>query len=141
MFGWIIVTIAIGLCAMLAGLFLGSALVEHAMRTLGAAEWIAYKQAKERVFGPVMPPLFGIGLLSAVAAAVISRASPAAAIVLLAVLAITAIVHLPLNARIMAYAPAEPPAGWSAVRGRWRRWNWVRTGLAIAAALLMVMAR
>ncbi|WP_375397576.1 anthrone oxygenase family protein [uncultured Sphingomonas sp.] len=120
---------------LLAGVFLGSCMVEHAARKLGAAAWIPYKQAKEAVFGPVMPIFFGIGLIVCVVAAVLTgrAAVIAAALLLVVVLAITAIVHLPLNKLFQTWSPTAFPADWDDSRRRWRDWNWVRGVLAVIA--------
>ena len=126
---------------LLAGLFLGSSLVEHAVRRLDATSWIAYKQAKEKLFGPVMPVLFGATLLGAILVAMLGRQPPhmVAATLLAAVLVITVRVHLPLNRLFEGWSPEIPPPGWSDARRRWRDWNWFRCALAVfafAAALM-----
>lgn len=88
---------------LIAGTFFCSALVEHAERNLHAAEWIAYKQAKETVFGALMPLLFGITIFLAVSNAWLHGFSllltPGAASLVLALI-ITGAVHLPLNKKI-----------------------------------------
>lgn len=56
---------------LLAGLFIGSSLVEHAAASLKPSPWIAYKHAKEAVFAPVMPAIFMTCLLSTFAAAIL----------------------------------------------------------------------
>ena len=136
---------AIGLFGggVLAGLFLCSCLVEQAMRRLDAESWLAYKQAKERLFGPVMPMIFGAVLAGQFALAVsapyhrvifgLSSAMLGAALV------ITVTVHLPLNRVFQSWSAASIPASWQHDRQRWQRWNWARclpTMAAFAAGLL-----
>ena len=121
------------------GVFLGSSLVEHAMRNLPGPTWVAYKQAKERIFGPVMPAIFGIGLLVSLTAAVVARQHAplaVAAALMVAALVITVAVHLPLNGQFQAWDAHSAPQNWSELRARWRNWNWVRTVLVAAAALI-----
>lgn len=90
-----------------------------------------------------MPPFFGLALIVTIAAAIVARGGLASwgAVVLLGItLAITVIVHLPLNKRIQSWSPASPDVDWMIVRQRWRRWNWVRCGLAVLAFALVVSA-
>ena len=120
---------------LVSGIFIGSALVEHAARVLPFGHWTAYRQAKERVFGAVMPPLMVVAIaLPGVAALTSSNGLlyAAAVALLLAALLVTVAVHLPLNRQVMGYAVEAPPADWVAVRQRWQRGNWVRTMFAIA---------
>ena len=131
--------IAFLLCGLLAGTFLGSTMVEHAARVLTGPQWIAYKQAKEVTFGAVMPGFLAVTMLALVAASVVA-ASPAAtwafgvAVALLAVaLAITVVVHLPINRFIQSADPAAVAAEWDEQRRRWRQWNLARCALAVLA--------
>jgi uncharacterized membrane protein len=131
------------LAGVLAGVFLCSAMVEHAERTLGAAEWIAYKQAKERLFGPVMPAFFGLTLVAAVLVALFFQPMPASwgvVALLVAALLVTVIVHLPLNRVFQGWTVASHPADWDDARRRWRNWNWLRCILAVGAFALTVLA-
>lgn len=120
----------------LSGVFLCSALVEHAERTLDAPAWIAYKQAKERVFGPVMPVFFGVTLASSILGAALPplRVGPIAVVLLLAAaLAITVSVHLPLNKVFQSWSSMSFSPQWKDDRRRWRDWNWARCALALGA--------
>ena len=137
----ILLDLTMFLDGVLAGVFLGSSLVEHAMRHLSAANWIAFKQAKEAVFGPVMPPFFGVGSLVTIASAILlSPHLPfaVAAAFLAGALAITVVVHLPLNKLFQSWSPTAYPIDWNAGRKRWRDWNWLRTLLALIAFGLIV---
>jgi uncharacterized membrane protein len=127
----------------LAGVFLGSALVEQAMAVLEAREWVAYKQAKERLFGPVMPAFFGVTLLAGVATLVLAPGTTAGVAVglLVAALVVTVVVHLPLNRVFQSWSPDAAPAGWNGLRARWRSWNWVRCAMAMAAFAVVVPGR
>jgi len=125
--------------AVLAGMFIGVSMVEHAMRTLPAPDWIAYKQAKERVFGRAMPRIFGAILLLCLATAATWREleTVIAAVLLLIVLAITVVVHLPLNRRFQDWGSTSYPVNWDADRRRWRDWNMLRALLVVGACLLI----
>jgi uncharacterized membrane protein len=130
---------------LLAGLFLGSCMVEHAMRDLGAGNWIAYKQAKERVYGPIMPAFFMGDLALTIVTAIVAPAHwtvGLATILLASSMAITMAVHLPLNRAFGSWSNDAVPITWMALRRRWRDWNWVRSipvfvafGLIISATL------
>ncbi|MCW4116393.1 DUF1772 domain-containing protein [Aurantimonas sp. MSK8Z-1] len=129
-------TLSVFLEGVLAGVFLCSAMVEQAERALPAPEWIAYKQAKERLFGPVMPAFFGVTLVVAIIAGLVPhvRMGQGASVLLLAIaLAITVLVHLPLNREFQTWSASSFPAQWSEGRSRWRNWNWLRCVCAVGA--------
>lgn len=135
--------VALILNGLLAGTFIGSAMMEHAARTLPSSAWIAYKQAKEVTFGAVMPA-FLMATIVASAALAISGTTRLAfgivALLLVAVLAVTVAVHLPINKLIQAGGPGVVPTQWNELRTRWRVWNWARCGLAVAAFLVAALA-
>lgn len=125
----------------LAGVFVGSSMVEHAARTLPAPDWIAYKQAKEAVFGPVMPVAFGVALVATTggAALLTPHAALAAAVASLGiVLLVTITIHLPLNRRFQTWDSSDYAVTWDEDRRRWRQWNVCRAALAVAAFALVV---
>lgn len=124
----------------LAGLFLCSGMVEHAARTLGAQAWLAYKQAKEVVFAKVMPPVSLVAVILT-GAGMYAKASVVWGVAfacIVVALAITAIVHLPLNRQFDAWTAQSMPARWVDQRDKWRRWNWIRIAFAVAAFAVMV---
>ena len=126
---------------LLAGMFIGSSLVEHAARTMSAAPWIAYKHAKERVFAPVMPIVFNLALLITIAAAVLLPGHwllAVAAVLLAVVLGVTVKIHLPLNKMFQSWSAEAHPVTWDAGRARWRNWNIGRAVLVVAAFGLVV---
>ncbi|WP_247003416.1 DUF1772 domain-containing protein [Halosolutus gelatinilyticus] len=55
-------------------------------------------------------------------------------------IAVTVLVHFPMNDAIAAWDPASPPSDWAATRTRWARWNHVRTAAAIVSFVLYVGA-
>ena len=132
----VIVPAGVFLNGILAGIFLCSCLVEHAARTLSGSHWIAYKQAKEAVFGPVMPVLFGVVLISSIVVAVMGPhrfAFSTTCVLLILALLITVLIHLPLNKLFQGWSTDALPDGWDHARDRWRKWNWVRCAFAVAA--------
>jgi uncharacterized membrane protein len=132
----LIYSVAVFLGGLLAGIFVGSGLVEHAVSSLPAISWVRYRQAKERVFGRVMPPMLFAAILASAIGAILTTHRAAlgcATLLLVAVLAVTLKIHLPLNHAIDAYLPEAPPDDWGTARTSWRRWHWVRTVLAVAA--------
>ena len=135
------VTATVIIDGLLAGVFVCSAMVEHAMRTLDAPNWLAYVHAKEKVFGPVMPIFFLAGLVATVVTAVISATHQSATIAALALGGagvITGAVNLPLNARFKVWSTADHPPGWALQRARWQRWTVFRTILAVVAFAAIV---
>jgi hypothetical protein len=73
---------------------------------------------------PTLPPLGGLALLAAAASAVLHHGrartlSLAAAVCFVAALAVTVLVHFPLNAEILTWSPAEAPADWQQIQARW----------------------
>jgi uncharacterized membrane protein len=127
---------------LLAGVFLASALVEQAMAATEASAWLVYKQAKEVVFGAVMPPFMLGGILVSLAAAIVgpapTRFAVATALLVLA-MAVTVVVHLPLNKRFTAWTVDAMPPDWSDDRRRWRVWNWGRTATVLLAFAALVL--
>ena len=131
-----VLVIVVLLNGLLAGTFLGSSLVEHSARVLNGPDWLAYKQAKEAVFGPVMPVFFVIVFISSLLIAVLGPQKQAFGItsaLLFVALVITVVVHLPLNKQFQGWSTGCLPSGWDRARRRWRNWNWARSACAIAA--------
>jgi uncharacterized membrane protein len=57
----------------------------------------------------------------------------AGAVLLLGVSTVSHLRNVPINRRVKALDASRLPAGWQDPRPRWRRWNLVRTGLALLA--------
>lgn len=57
-----------------------------------------------------------------------------AGVLLVTVMTISVLKNVPINRYVMSLDPAAPPADWERrdPRARWRSWNLLRTGLAIA---------
>lgn len=131
----LIVKSATLLDGLLAGVFVGSCMMEHAARRLPAQHWIPYNRAKDALYGPVMPVFFTTTLLvSAGTAWLTFRVSQAfATALLMAAGAITVRVNLPLNAEFRTWSYPDHPDDWADARRRWRNWNLARCVFAISA--------
>lgn len=132
----VIRSLAVFLDGLLAGVFLASAMVEHGMRKAGGPVWLEYKQAKEVVFGSVMPSFMLATILASLLGAIAGPGHARFAVttaLLVAALALTVVVHLPLNKAFTTWPTNDPPAAWPKARRRWQTWNWVRTALVVAA--------
>ena len=126
---------------LLAGVFLGSCMMEHAARQLPIQHWIPYNRAKDAVYGPIMPVFFSATLLlSAGTTWRIQAVGQGIATSLLAVAGvITVRVNLPLNAEFRRWSCSDHPAAWDAARQRWRNWNLTRGVLVVAAFLVSLV--
>ena len=52
---------------------------------------------------------------------------------------VTIIVHFPINAEILTWSPASPPADWQQVRDRWTAAHTARTLLSLAGFVLIAL--
>lgn len=139
----LVALVAFGLAA---GAALATWVADVAMSSSSAEAYISYRQATTAAFTATLPPLGGIGLLAAAVSAVRGRGREralAAAAVLCAVaaMAVTVIVHFPINAEILAWSPTAPPADWPQVRDRWSAAHTARTLLALAGFGLLAIDR
>ncbi|WP_067491157.1 DUF1772 domain-containing protein [Actinomadura hibisca] len=130
-----------GLCA---GVLTGSVLgVVPYYRTLPEDRYIAAHAFAVGRYDPFQPVCLLVTVAAdAVAAAVAPTAAARvlcalAAVLALAVVAISLTRNVPMNRRIKRLDPAAPPAGFSAPAflRRWAGWNAARTGLTLAALL------
>ena len=105
--------IALVASGLIAGAVLATGLADTALS--GSAElYTAYRQATNGLFTATLPPLGGLALLAAAASAVLHQGrartlSLAAAGCFVAALAVTVLVHFPLNAEILTWSPARRP--------------------------------
>ena len=137
---------AIIFAGVLAGAVLGTWLNEAPLS--GSTElWIAYHQAITPAYTRVVPPIGGLALIATFAALAWSGRTPqvrrlilAAVGCLLIGLTVTVVVHFPINAEIMTWQSAAPPADWQHLRDRWLAAHAVRAATAVAAFALLVIA-
>jgi hypothetical protein len=134
------------LAGVLAGAMLAAWLTESSLD--GSAElWIGYHQAITSAYTRTLPT---IGILALVAAgwtlATSWRNVPIRWLLFLATwcllfgLAVTIAVHFPINAQVLSWQPADPPADWEDVRLRWFIAHGIRAVFALAAFVLFVLA-
>lgn len=128
---------AVLLSGTVAGLLVGTGMNEQTLTTVPPASWIDHRRASDRLFGRVMPPVLIISVLLPAVAAGLSapvRLWFAGAVCgAIGVIAITRVVHLPLNKRIEEFDRLSPPTGWRAVQRRWIVAHWFRAALASLA--------
>jgi uncharacterized membrane protein len=127
-----------------AGIFVGSAMVEHTAAALPGSAWTAYRHNKERLFGRVMPPLMVAAIVLPAARSLYppGRFQPwflAAAGLMIAALAVTLVRHIPLNRTIDRFAVSDPPENWRIIRARWQSGHLLRTMLTIGAFFAAVL--
>jgi uncharacterized membrane protein len=113
---------------------------------LTAAQYIALQQHGIRGFNATMPVLGAATLAVTVAAAVMARQDPArvamlaaASLGFLAAGLITRFLNQPINAVVMTWSPAAPPADWTVLRDSWWRWHIVRLTCGIGGLLLLIV--
>ena len=144
-------TIAVLATGLLAGAVLAVWLVQEALG--GSAElYIGFRQATDPAFTRVLPPLGVGGLVAAVVALGLgwsqhptskhlTRWLTLAAVGCLGLgLAITVVVHLPINADLLTWSASAPPSDWGDVRDRWVAAHQVRTVLSISGFVLLLGA-
>lgn len=90
-------------------------------------------------YDPFMPVTI---LLTALADLTLAVAAPGwagplagavAGLLMISVITVSLTKNVPINHWVTEQDPASLPPDWTERRGRWRRWNAVRTGLAAAA--------
>ncbi len=138
--------VAIILSGVLAGAILGTWLSEASLGN-SAEAWIGYHQAITRAYTQAVPPIGGLALVATLGALAPSSRNPrtrrlvlAALVCLLVGMLVTVFVHFPINAQIMMWQPDAPPADWQDLRARWLTAHVVRTWVALASFVLLVVA-
>lgn len=146
--GWLSVAYqaAIIFTGALAGAILATWLTEASLA--GSSElWIAYHQAITPAYTRVLPPTGALALIAALAALAPSWRNPLARWLILAAVGcliigfvVTVVVHFPINAELMTWRPAAPPADWPQLRDRWLAAHAIRAVFAVAAFAMLVIA-
>ena len=137
---------AIILSGVLAGAILATWLSEASLSS-SADVWITYHQAITPAYTQAVPPIGGLALVATLAAQAASWRDPrthrlvlAAMGCLLVGLLVAVVVHFPINDVIMTWQPDAPPADWQDLRARWLTSHAVRTWVAVAGFVLLVLA-
>lgn len=112
-----------------------------------AALYLGVRQAADPGLTAVLPPLGALAVLATGAGLVAAWRSArgrllhlAALACLVAGMAVTVLVHIPMNVELATWAADSPPAGWTELRDRWFAAHLVRTALSVAAFALLVAA-
>lgn len=122
--------------------FASFAFVHPVVRRLPAEHHLAVEQGLLKTYGRVMPVLMpSTGVLSVVHALRYRTPAAWAAVAANAVaLACTVAVNVPINAATATWDPAHPPADWKQTRGRWERYQAIRSPLLLAGFVLLCAA-
>lgn len=138
--------VAIISSGVLAGAILATWLNEASLDR-SAELWIEYHQAITSAYTRALPPLGGLALLAALATlAMMWRIARTRWFVLAVVGCLvvgflaTVVVHFPINAEILTWQPAAPPADWQGLRDRWLTAHLARSVAAFAGFALLVLA-
>ena len=137
--------IALVASGLIAGAVLATGLADISLS--GSAElYTAYRQATNGLFTATLPPLGGLALVAAAASAVLHQGrartlSIAAAVCFVAALAVTVLVHFPVNAEILTWSPSAPPADWQQIQARWATAHLARTLLTLAGFVVLTLDR
>ncbi len=138
----------------MAGFFFAySASVVLALETLSAD---AYTTVMRPINESVRNPAFGVAFFGAIAVPVVGAAIvllrgywtsqygqlflAGVTVYLIGTIAVTVMVHFPMNDDIATWSVESPPDDWAAVRARWALWNHVRTTAAIVSFALYIGA-
>ncbi|MGH3582338.1 MAG: anthrone oxygenase family protein [Mycobacterium sp.] len=135
--------VAILILGPLVGVEFGVTAFTHPL--LGRLSDDGYRQTRShssRVLGRVMPFWYAAAVLAVVAALVVTPTDPlvvAALVMMVALMALTFAVLVPINNRVGAWATEGDVS--RELASRWDRVHWVRVGLLFAAFVLVVLAR
>jgi uncharacterized membrane protein len=134
----------------LAGLLAGAVLatwVSEVALGRSAQLWITYHQAVTPAYTVSLPPLGALTLIAVLATVTASWSRPrerrlllGAVACLLVGLVTTAVVHFPINSEIATRNPDLPPVDWQHGQQRWLAAHALRTVLAVAAFVVVVIA-
>jgi uncharacterized membrane protein len=139
----IVAFVALLLSALTSGVFFGTrASLGPSTKGFRPTTYVEVQQATVRNLRPVMGTLLPASVAANLALTVVqareegrSRASALTAAGLLgqiASLAVTARYELPINSRVLAWSPTDPPQGWQTARDRWDRFHTIRTATSVA---------
>ena len=135
--------ITILLFALVMGVFWGTWFsLSRTMTQLSPDTFLAVGHQMIQNLGTPMAILLPFALLSALITLILIRhdghSTPfwwlaAGLVLMVAALAVTLAVEVPIDNRIQAWTAASLPADWRSVQARWETWHTVRTFLSIAA--------
>jgi uncharacterized membrane protein len=121
------------LSGLIAGQMLAIALANHAARELPETSWTLRFQVEDKLFTKTMLPLFGL-ICSAFLTLSTQRGMFIAAGALeVIVLVITMTIEVPINTKVQSWKAGCAPLTWTAIRDRWLRYHWLRTGVGVCS--------
>jgi uncharacterized membrane protein len=136
------VPLAVALNGIAAGIMLSTVVgIVPMMLTMPYDRYVRTVQFLWPRYDPMMPFLNGGALACAALSAAVVGGVPArstliaAAVLLVGVMTVSITRNVPVNRLVSRLDPAHPPVDWASIdpRGRWRRWNLIRTVLALLA--------
>lgn len=147
-------TVSIIFIGAMAGLFFAySVSVVLALDTLSAS---VYTTVMQSINDAILNAVFGVAFVGSVVVPVIATITCIAhggwtaqygqlfivgtGIYLIGTVAVTVIIHIPMNEYLATWSPTSPPDDWKTVRTRWRVWNHIRTTAAIVSFVLCLAA-
>lgn len=119
-----IAVVAVIASGAVAGLMYGVSLAAYADGNLPKEAWVRQQQAKDKVYGRVMPPVSVSTAVSLTGAAVLSRGRARRWFAAGALFAVTSNMltvgkEVPLNKVIVSWDPESAPPNWTDVRAQW----------------------
>lgn len=140
----IILSAALVLTGIVAGLYVSTTIHDHRIADLSAAEYTAMHQMRDKTFGVVMPPFRLVTLaLTVVAAFVTTTGLPrwlaiVAAVLIVADIVLTVKLQVPLNGQVQSWSASTIPAYWTEVRDRWAFGHNIRLLIGLASYICVV---
>ena len=113
---------------------------------LAPSDYVAFQQQRIRGLTRPLPILGAVTLLFTLAYAALARGSPHGWLVFAAMpclgagMLITRFANMPINAEVLTWSVAAPPAHWREARDRWWAWHVARTAVTLAALALLLLA-
>jgi uncharacterized membrane protein len=139
--------VSIVIVGVVAGTFVATQIGQvRVQNTLDARDFTLVKHGFEVALGRIMPVLTaaaGVSLIPVVIAggSGTTRGLAIAALALwIGVVVVTLVFNAPVNAEAARWNPEVPPADWAAQRDRWHLGQTLRTPLAVASLVCVVLA-
>ncbi|MDP9049698.1 MAG: DUF1772 domain-containing protein [Acidobacteriota bacterium] len=141
--------LSIFLCALVAGMFFGPwAALSISMKTFKPEAFLAIVDRMNRNMGPLMTVLMPACLAAIVPVLLLSyRGLPRvfylnaiAFVLLLAALAVTLIVEVPIVKQVVTWTISTLPANWQRLRDRWSSFHVIRVAAGLVSFVLLLTA-
>lgn len=147
MFESVLRVVALAGSGLTAGVLLAVAIsVVPALGAVPPPLYVRFNQLLGRNWDPTMPVIVLASALSSALLAALMDGDRTrvmfgvGAALLVGVSGVSHLLNVPLNRQIKGLDPDALPANWQDPRAVWRRWHLLRTGLAISALLVNVLA-